>query len=57
MISQKNVKGSPKSTAIGILVVLASVVGFFAFSEVNIAEMVIGVVLGAGFIGIEDPRK
>ena len=56
MLKKENIKGSPKSTAVGALLVVATVVGFFAFNEVDITQMLIGVVARAAFLGIKDPR-
>jgi hypothetical protein len=57
MIKKENIKGSPKSSALGVVIVLVSIVGFFAMDDIGMTELAIGVVLGAGFLGVKDPRK
>lgn len=57
MLDPKNVKRSPITTAIGILIILTSVVGFFAFKDVGVTEKIIGVGFGLGLLGVKDPNK
>lgn len=57
MISSKNIKGSPKSTAIGVVLIVAVLVGFFVMPSVGATELITGFVVGAGFMGFKDPRK
>jgi hypothetical protein len=56
-ISTKNVKGNPKTTIVGVILFLASLVGFFALPEVGMSDMLMGAFAGLAFLGIKDPRK
>lgn len=56
MLDKRNVKNSPKTTLIGGLIVLTSIVGFFAFKDVGMAEKIMGIAFGLGLMGVKDPR-